>query len=247
MHKSNIIVVKMDFLKDNIYVVFVEPESPGNIGFLARAMKNFGIYNLILINPCELKKEAYFQAMHARELVENAEIHASLKDLLEKKEIDFIIGTTGTPGGSYKLSRIPIKPHQLGESMQSSGKIALLFGREGNGLYNDEIELCDTVVSIPTDKRYPIMNITHAAAIIFYELFKNKNEFNVEGLEEASLQEKEYLILEMEEIIKKLNIPPHKEKNGIKTFKNLLGRAFVTGREAHTLKGILRRINGKIE
>jgi len=103
------------------------------------------------------------------------------------------------------------------------------------------------VVSIPTDERYPIMNITHAAAIIFYELFKNKNEFNVEGLEEASLQEKEYLIQELEEIVKKLNIPPHKEKNGVKTFKNLLGRAFVTGREAHTLKGILRRINGKME
>ncbi len=237
----------MDFLKDNIYVVFVEPESPGNIGFLARTMKNFGLYNLILINPCELRKEAYFQAMHARELVENAEIHDSLQDLLEKKEIDFIVGTTGTPGGSYKLSRIPIKPHQLGESIHSSGKIAFLFGREGNGLYNDEIELCDTVVSIPTDERYPIMNITHAAAIIFYELFKNKNEFNVEGLEEASLREKEYLIQELEEIVKKLNIPPHKEKNGVKTFKNLLGRAFVTGREAHTLKGILRRINGKIE
>lgn len=76
----------MDFLKENIYVVFVEPESPGNIGFLARTMKNFGIYNLILVNPCELKKEAYYQAMHARELVENAEIHNSLKEVLEKKK-----------------------------------------------------------------------------------------------------------------------------------------------------------------
>ncbi len=237
----------MDFLKENIYVVFVEPESPGNIGFLARTMKNFGIYNLILVNPCELKKEAYYQAMHARELVENAEIHNSLKELLEKKEIDFIIGTTGTPGGSYKLSRIPVKPHQLAESMHSNGKIAFLFGREGDGLYNDEIELCDAVVSIPTDERYPIMNITHAAAIIFYELFKNKNEFNVEGLEEASLQEKEYLIQEMEELVRKLDIPQHKETNGVKTFKNILGRAFITGREAHTLKGILRRIKGKME
>lgn len=237
---------KKDFLKDNIYVVFVEPESPGNIGFLARTMKNFGLHNLILINPCDLKKEAYFQAMHARELVEHAEIHQSIPDLLEAKQIDFIIGTTGTPGGSYKLSRIPLKPYQLAESMRTEGKIALLFGREGDGLYNDEIEICDAVVSIPTDEIYPIMNITHAAAIIFYEIFKNQNEFNVEGLEEANLSEKEYLIEEMKSIVEKLDIPPHKKKNGTKTFKNILGRAFITGREAHTLKGILRRINGKM-
>ncbi|MDZ4171271.1 MAG: TrmJ/YjtD family RNA methyltransferase [Methanobacteriaceae archaeon] len=236
----------MDFLKDYINIVFVEPESPGNIGFLARTMKNFGLYNLILVNPCELEKEAYFQAMHAKEIVSHAKLYDSLAELLETEPMDFIIGTSGTPGGSYKLSRIPLKPHQLAESINSTGKIAILFGREGNGLYNNEIELCDALVSIPTDKKYPIMNITHAAAIVFYELFKNKNEFQVQGLEEASLSEKQRLIDEMEEMIKKINIPEHKEKNGAKTFKNIIGRAFITGREAHTLKGILRRINRKI-
>lgn len=236
----------MDFLKDYINIVFVEPESPGNIGFLARTMKNFGLYNLILVNPCELKKEAYFQAMHAKEIVSHAKIYDSLAELLEAEPMDFIIGTSGTPGGSYKLSRIPLKPHQLAESINSTGKIAILFGREGNGLYNNEIELCDALVSIPTDKKYPIMNITHAAAIVLYELFKNKSEFQVKGLEEASLSEKQSLINEMGEMIKKLNIPEHKEKNGVKTFKNIIGRAFITGREAHTLKGILRRINRKI-
>ena len=54
-------------LKENIYVVFVECESPGNVGFLARTMGNFGLKKLVLINPCTLKDEAYYQAMHARE------------------------------------------------------------------------------------------------------------------------------------------------------------------------------------
>ena len=66
-----------------IYVVFVEPESAGNIGFLARTMKNFGLMNLVLINPCEIKNESYYQAMHAREVVSNCEIHDSLKNFLE--------------------------------------------------------------------------------------------------------------------------------------------------------------------
>ena len=54
-----------------IYVVFVEPKTPGNIGFLARTMKNFGLSNLVLINPCQLEHEAYYQSMHAREIIYN--------------------------------------------------------------------------------------------------------------------------------------------------------------------------------
>ncbi|MBF4468281.1 MAG: TrmJ/YjtD family RNA methyltransferase [Methanobrevibacter arboriphilus] len=235
--------------KDNIFVVFVECESSGNVGFLARAMANFGLENLILINPCNLKEDAYYQAMHAKYIVENAvaNTYPNLDDFLKKKEIDFIVGSTGTPGGSYNLSRIPIKPEELGKSINLNKKIALIFGREGNGLYNEEIEMCDIIVSIPTEHSYPIMNISHAAAIIFYELFKNRNEFPVEGLEEATRIEKEYLLKDMEDIIKKLNIPEHKEKTGIKSFKNIINRAFITGREAHTLKGILRRILMKFE
>ena len=100
-------------LKENIYVVFVECESPGNVGFLARTMGNFGLHKLVLINPCTLKDEAYYQAMHARETVENAEIYDTVEEFVLDKKIDFIVGSTGAPGGSYNLSRIPIKPDEL--------------------------------------------------------------------------------------------------------------------------------------
>ena len=213
-------------LKENIYVVFVECESPGNVGFLARTMGNFGLHKLVLINPCTLKDEAYYQAMHARETVENALVYDTVEDFVKDNEIDFIVGSTGAPGGSYNLSRIPI---------------------EGNGLTNAEIEMCDITVSIPTDPSYPIMNISHAAAVILYEIFKNRNNYPVEGLEESTALEKEYLLSDMEKLISTLSIPDHKKKNGLKVFKNIINRAFITGREAHTLKGILRRLNKKIE
>ena len=99
-------------LKENIYVVFVECESPGNVGFLARTMGNFGLKKLVLINPCTLKDEAYYQAMHARSTVENAEIYDTVEDFVKEKKIDFIVGSTGAPGGSYNISRIPIKPEE---------------------------------------------------------------------------------------------------------------------------------------
>ena len=237
---------ELDLFKNNIYIVFVECETPGNIGFLARTMANFGLKNLVLINPPTLTPEAYYQATHGKYIVENALVYPSLDEFYRSKRIDFKIASTGVAGGSYNLSRIPIRPEQLSESININNKIAILFGREGDGLTNKEIENCDICVSIPTDPTYPILNISHAAAIIFYELFKNKHEYAVEGLEESTLLEKEYLIKDMEELIGKLGIPDHKKRNGLKTFKNIINRAFITGREAHTLKGILRRLKNKM-
>lgn len=232
--------------KENIYIVFVECETPGNVGFLARTMANFGLKNLVLINPTKLTNEAYYQATHGKYIVENAMIFNTLDEFYQSKRIDFKVASTGTVSGSYNLARIPIKPEDLGKSLNVSNKIAILFGREGDGLSNKEIGDCDICVSIPTDPTYPIMNISHAAAIIFYELFKNKHEFGVEGLNESTELEKDYLISDMKEIISTLDIPEHKKKNGLKTFNNIISRAFITSREAHTFKGILRRVKNKL-
>lgn len=237
---------EISLFKENIYIVFVECETPGNIGFLARTMANFGLKNLVLINPPSLTNEAYYQATHGKYIVENAKIYPTLDEFYQSQRIDFKVASTGTVGGSYNLARIPIKPEELGKSINVENKIAILFGREGDGLSNKEIGDCDICVSIPTDPTYPIMNISHAAAIIFYELFKNKHEFGVEGLSESSSLEKEYLQKDMDSLIDSLDIPEHKKKNGKKTFNNIISRAFITGREAHTMKGILRRLNNKL-
>ena len=100
-----------------IYVVFVEPESPGNIGFLARTMKNFGLTNLVLINPCKMENESYYKAMHARDVVSNSETYYSLEEFLKSKEIDSAIGTTGNAGGSYNVARIAVSPEQLADTI----------------------------------------------------------------------------------------------------------------------------------
>ncbi len=234
-------------LKNNIYVVFIECETPGNIGFLARTMANFGLEKLVLINPPKLKEEAFYQAMHGRYIVENAMIYDTLENFYKNNKIDFKVATTGVAGGSYNLSRIPLKPEQLGEKINPNYNTAILFGREGDGLNNEEIESCDITVTIPTNPEYPILNISHAAAIILYEIFKHIYYYPVKGLQESTKLEKEYLLKDMKELIDSLDIPPHKKKTGLKSFKNIINRAFITGREAHTLKGILRRLKIKIK
>ena len=230
-----------------ISVVFVEPESPGNIGFLARTMKNFGFSDLVLINPCELKKEAYYQAMHAKEIIWNHKAYNSLEEFIEKENIDFTVGTTRMAGGSYNVSRIAVTPEDFALSINVNAKTAIVFGREGNGLSNEEVSLCDIVVTIPTDENYPVLNISHAAAIILYEIFKKEKKYPREELEAATKAEKELLIKEMENLIEYTGYPPHKMKTSSTVFKRIVGRAFIAGREAHTLIGTLRRIRLKLK
>lgn len=230
-----------------IYVVFVEPKTPGNIGFLARTMKNFGLNQLVLINPCELEHEAYYQSVHAREVIYKRLQYNSLSEFLDNEKIDFAVGTTGAAGGSYNVPRIAITPENLANSLKVKGDIAIIFGREGDGLTNHELELCDVVVSIPTHEDYPILNITHAAAIIFYEIFKTEKSYPVEDLDEASYEEKQGLLEYMDEVLDNLDYPPHKQKNASIAFRRVVGRAFISGREAHTLKGMFRRIINRVK
>ncbi len=230
-----------------IYVVFVEPESPGNIGFLARTMKNFGLTNLVLINPCELKNESYFQAMHARDVVSNSVTYDSLENFLKDAKIDSAVGTTGTAGGSYNVARIAVSPEQLADSINYQGNVALIFGREGNGLSNQEISLCDVIVSIPTHDYYPILNITHAAAIIFYEMFKREKSYPVDGLEAATKAEKESLMIYMDDIIQKLGYPLIKAKMHLWYLNELLKEHLYLEEKHIHLKGTLRRIKARIK
>ena len=210
-------------------------------------MANFGLEKLVLINPPELTPEAFYQATHGKYIVENATVYKTLDKFFETEKIDFKVASSGVAGGSYNLSRIPIKPEELGKTINPNYKTAILFGREGNGLTNEEVDSCDIVVSIPADPNYPIMNISHVGAIILYEIFKKVYEYGVDGLEEMTLIEKDYLLKEMEEIINTLYIPEHKKNNGYKVFKNMINRAFITGREAHTFMGILRRLKKNLK
>ncbi len=230
-----------------IYSVFVEAKTPGNIGFLARTMKNFGFKNLVLINPCEFDNSAYYQASHARDVVQDAKIYDSITEFIEDNEITTIVGTTGTAGGSYNIPRIPITPDELGKNMHVDGNIAILFGREGDGLSNEELELCDILVTIPTNEEYPIMNISHAAAIVFYEIYKNQKDYPVENMEIASFEDKKIITKLCNDIISKLDYPDHKRKNVEIITKRIIGRAFIAGRESKMLRGTLKRVNVRIK
>lgn len=230
-----------------ISVVLVEPEGPANIGMVARTMKNFGFSRLVLVNP-NITEESYSYAVHARDVLENAMMVESFEEALGL--FDVAVGTTGKPGKTYIPERAPLRPWELRETLRGySGRVGLFFGRESIGLKNDELKRLDFTVTIPTSEAYPVMNLAQAVAVILYELARERPEANVHSLEPATRLEKEELVRAWERLLNVLNYPKDSERREVfmRVFRRFVGRAFLYGREVHTLMGPLRKAVLKLE
>lgn len=229
-------------------VVLVEPRYEGNIGSVARIMKNFGFDELILINPPKISGEARAMAMHGRGILENSVIINNFKKL--KEGFDFLVATTAIVAGDRNPMRTPVLPEDLSNSLDTKGKIALIFGREDCGLYNDEIRLCDLIVTIPTNAEYPTLNLSQSVAIILYEISRlrlRKKFHNLKKFRKLKRVEKNVL-LEKFNSLADLMYDNEFELNLVKkTFGQLIGRAFISGREAFTLIGLFRRASERIK
>lgn len=158
----------------SLRVVLVEPEFQMNIGACARVMKNFGYTELFLVNPrAKLGQDALKYSVHAQDVIKKAKI----VDSIDKATSDcgVVIGTTAIQSESGKVIRSYLEPRQAAKKYSNSNsKIALLIGGEGSGLNNNQLELCDLVVRIPTHHKYRTMNISHALGTILYDFFVEK-------------------------------------------------------------------------
>lgn len=150
-------------------VVLVEPEYGMNVGMAARVMKNFGFQDLRIVNPkCEIGFDAVKYSKHAVGLLKKARRHLTLAGAV--KGCGLVVGTTGVLRRNKGTIRSAVG---LGDFCASLGEyrgqeIALVFGREGIGLNAQEIGECDLLVHVEADQRYPILNISHAMAVVLY-------------------------------------------------------------------------------
>lgn len=234
-------------------IILVEPKYEGNIGSVARVMKNFGFSDLILVNPQVKKigKEARKMATHAQDILKNAKIISKFSEVTEK--FDFLVGTTAIVGTDRNPLRTPITAEKLKNSLKVKGKIALVFGREDYGLFNEEIQECDLLVTIPANEEFPTLSLPQSVGILLYELsklkFLSKKRNEMKKFMEANLLEKKILLEKFSSLVDSVypkNEHDFKKKIAKKTFKTLIGRAFISGREAFTLTGIFRRAKEKM-
>jgi len=195
-------------------------------------MKNFGLKELILINPKCSKdsKTAHNRAKHAQDILNNCKI----KDWSYLKRFDYLIGTTAKLGTDYNISRSPITPSELSFVIPKNKKMGIVFGRESSGLTNDEIAKCDFIVTIPTYPKYPAMNLSHSAAIIFYELFKNSKEKKVgDQINIASKKDKEQILKMIDGVLANIKFATKEKKETQRlVWKRIVNKAFLTKREA---------------
>ncbi|MDH4039991.1 MAG: tRNA (cytosine(32)/uridine(32)-2'-O)-methyltransferase TrmJ [Gammaproteobacteria bacterium] len=154
---------------DNIRIVLVNTTHPGNIGGVARAMKNMGLSRLYLVAPEKFPDEqAVWRAAAAGDLLERAVITASVEEAIG--DCQFVVGT------SARERRIPwplLDPRQCAARIgESSGReqVAIMFGREDRGLTNEELQLCNLHLHIPTADAYSSLNLAMAVQIVCYEL-----------------------------------------------------------------------------
>ncbi len=227
-------------------VILVEPIYMANVGYVARAMMNFGLEELFLVNPQGNLELAKPYAAHAGQILERACIVNKLHEALNN--MDLVIGTTAkTAKSPKKVTRICIAPNEFAiKCAEFKGKKAIVFGREDIGLRNIEIDLCDILISIPANSIYPTLNIAHAAAIIFYEiararLNKVKSSNNI-----IDGKVRETLLRVFHELVIKVKIPDHKIKFTETAFRNIIARSWATHREATLLVGAFRRCVDKL-
>ena len=233
-----------------VFFVLVETKYQGNIGLAARAIKNFGFNRLILVNPiCEVGREAYYRSMHAQDVLKSARIYGSVDEFVEAEEISFLIGTTAKVGSEKNPLRIAVPLNVIREFMfPVSSRIAILFGNEERGLKNDELSKCDIVVTIPTGEYYPTLNLAHAVVLVAYEFSLALKTCRELPYRPATQKEKEILCRLLSDIVEIVcyGLPEGKINIYKRIVCNIVGRAFLSGREAHSLIGIFKKVKKKI-
>lgn len=154
---------------DNIRIVLVNTSHPGNIGGVARAMKNMGLRRLYLVAPRDYPhEEAEWRAVSARDILDMAIVVPTVEDAIT--DCQFVVGT------SARERRIPwplLDARQCAERMavaSSQEQVAVLFGREDRGLTNEELRVCNLHLNIPTSGAYSSLNLAMAVQIVAYEL-----------------------------------------------------------------------------
>lgn len=224
-----------------ITVVLVEPANPGNVGAIARIMKNFGFRDMLLINPkCDfLCQEARNRAKNAQDVLKKA--RTGKFDVL--KRYDYRIGTTSKLGNDYNLPRTPLTPREASAKISIKSKVAMVFGRESYGLSNDELDRMDFIINIPASK-YSALNLSHAVAIILYELYLAQNPDKKEKkFKPISRKEIDVLLDMINELLDKQRYATKQKKQTQKIlWKHIITKSMLTKREAFALMGFLRKL-----
>lgn len=239
-------------------VVLVNPQLGENIGTAARAMANFGLHEMRLVDPRDgwPNEKALTASSGANWIIENATVFETLADAL--KDVNYVYATTARPRGMVKEV---ITPEQAGADMRrrigGEEKLALLFGRERWGLSNDEVSMADIIVTAPVNPAFASINIAQAVLLMGYEWYKDQAATlgqqtpELAALEGPGLQTPDTRLATKEELYgffdhleRELDeagfFKTEDKKPGmLRNIRNLYARAALTEQEVRSLRGMV--------
>ncbi|TYO96698.1 tRNA/rRNA methyltransferase [Geothermobacter ehrlichii] len=231
-------------LSQHLAVVLVEPQQPGNIGMVCRAMANFGIRDLRLVNPCQyLHPEARKFAVAGHSLLGDAATFSDLAAALA--DVHLAVAATRR-GGRLRGTLHPscMLPDLVAE-LPPGGKAALVFGREDHGLTNEELALCTAGVRIPSSEDVGSLNLAQAVLALLYELHRQPAPAAVPA-PAADLPEHaelEAMFRQMEEVLDRVGFSnPACPGATFFRLRRLLARARPDREELALLRGLWRQL-----
>ncbi len=223
-----------------IVFVLVQPEFPGNIGAVCRGMLNFGFDKLRVIgHDGNWEEETRKRAKHAQSVLDNAKTYDNWDSCME--DVSLVIGTSGKRELGAKIQfRHFLTPKDLIGNLEGlSGRVAIVFGPEGIGLLQDQLRLCDLLLTIPTWEGYPILNLSHAVTVVAYSMHQ---DVELKAKEERTMMDPD-LRRKLREtaarIAKSLPIHNSKKRGAREQLIRTLMRSSPDEFEAHRLLGIL--------
>ncbi len=229
-------------------VVLVEPRNPLNIGAAARAMSNFGVRRLRLVNPYEVAFEEARSAVGAADLLKSAETYGELGEAVA--DCSLVVGTTAAHGRKleHPLRRLEYGARLIRRHL-AAAPAALVFGSEKYGLSTEDLAHCHWLMRIPTRRAHGSMNLGQAVAVCLYELVRNPRAAlaapkRPKPATAADLERLDGLLLEILERAGYVN-PPTASSTRLK-LRRLVRRMNLSDRDAQMWLGMARQILWKL-
>lgn len=232
-------------MSGRIRIVLVEPREGGNVGAVARVMKNFGLDDLWIIGELpSLHPVAEWWASGAYDLVEQAKKVASLELALA----DCVV-TVATSSARGRLFAAPVNPARVREQVEALAPdqtLAIVFGREDRGLTSEETALCQATAVVPTSASFPTMNLAQSVTVFAYECF-GRSDHSVQTRDLAPNELVERLHDRAAALL--LEVGFLHENNPERIYaevRSVVARASLDRREAEIALGVLKQIEWKL-
>ncbi len=234
---------------DHLCVVLVEPKGAGNIGSVARVMKNFGFGELRLVQPraSHLGAEARNMAVSAIDILERARVYENLALALSDRNL--ALGTTRRFGKYREELLHPGDAATTIAALAKTARAAMVFGPEDTGLKTEDLDLCQYCVTIPTHSELPSMNLAQAVAVCLYEASLKfaasaPAEEKTRGKRPALAKNLEAMFAQMRQVLLEVGfLNPQNPEHLVRAFRRMLARQGLTEHEVQILRGLWDKIS----